>query len=74
MYQSSGFLPGTRLQMENFRGFIITVLTNGMSLTDVHILTEVFSLCHKTIILSINNKKNSKYRKYRKCKYYLKLN
>ena len=41
--------------MERLRDFINTLLTNGMSLTDVHILTEEFALCHKTIIL-INNK------------------
>ena len=43
--------------MEKLRDFIIVLLTNGMSLTDVHILTEEFALCHKTIILSINNNK-----------------
>ena len=43
--------------MERLRDFIKTLLTNGMSLTDVHILTEVFALCHKTIILSTNNNK-----------------
>ena len=43
--------------MERLRDFIITLLTNGISLTDVHILTEELALCHKTIILSINNNK-----------------
>ena len=43
--------------MERLRDFIITLLTNGMSLTDVHILTEEFSFCHKTIIFNINYNK-----------------
>ena len=43
--------------MERLHDFIITLLTNGMSLTDVHILTEEFAFCHKTIILSDNNNK-----------------
>ena len=43
--------------MERFRDFIITLLTNGMSLTDFHILTQEFSLRHKSIIWSINNNK-----------------
>ena len=55
MHQSCVLGQGTRLKMERLRDFIITLLTNGMSLTDVHILTEEFALCHKTIILSINN-------------------
>ena len=57
MRQSCGFLPGTRLKMERLRDFIITLLTNGMSLTDFHILTQEFSLRHKSIIWSINNNK-----------------
>ena len=44
-------------KIERLRDFIITLLTNGMSLTDVHILSEEFALRHKTIILSINNNK-----------------
>ena len=43
--------------MERLHDFIITLLTNGRSLADVHILTEEFALCHKTIISSINNNK-----------------
>ena len=43
--------------MERLRDFIITLLTNEMSLTDFHILTEEFALCHKSISLSINNNK-----------------
>ena len=57
MRQSCGFLPGTRLKMERLRDFIITLLKKGLSLTDVHIITEDFGLCHKSIILSINNNK-----------------
>ena len=57
MHQSCGFLPGTRLKMEGLRDSIITLLTKGLSLTDVHIITEDFGLCHKSIILSINNDK-----------------
>ena len=57
MCQSCGFLPGTRLKMERLRDFIITLLTNGLSLTDVHVPTEELGLCHKSIILSINNNK-----------------
>ena len=57
MRYSCGFGPGTRLKVEMLRAFIITLLTNGMSLTDVHILTEEFAFCQKNIILSaINNK------------------
>ena len=37
--------------------FIIGLVTTGMSLPDVHILTEGFTLRHKTIILSINKNK-----------------
>ena len=46
MRQSCGFLPEVRLKMERLRDFIITLLTNGMSLTDVNILTEELALCH----------------------------
>ena len=41
----------------SLRVFIIPFLTNGMSWTDVHILTEELALCHKTIILSMSNNK-----------------
>ena len=51
MRQTCGFGPGTMLKMERLHDFIITLLTNGMSLTDFHIFTEDFALCHKTIIL-----------------------
>ena len=57
MHQSCGFLPGSRLKMDRLRDFIITLLSKGLSLTDVHIITEDFGLCHKSIILSNNNKK-----------------
>ena len=43
--------------MESLCDVIITLLTNGMSLTDVHILTEEFAMRHKNIILRINNNK-----------------
>ena len=44
--------------MERWRDFIITLLTIRMSLTDVYILTEKIALCHKTIILNVNNNKS----------------
>ena len=44
-------------KVERLRDFIITLLTNGMSSTDNHILTEEFTLCHKTNILINNNNK-----------------
>ena len=40
--------------MERLPDFIIPFF-NGMSLTDFDILKEEFALCHKTIILSIND-------------------
>ena len=39
--------------MKRLREFIIALVTAGMSLPDVHILTEGFALRHKTIFLSI---------------------
>ena len=58
MRQSCGFLTGAWLKIERLRDVIITLLRNGLSLTDVHILTEECALCHKNIILSINNNKS----------------
>ena len=43
--------------MERSCDFIITLLRDEMSLTDVHILTDEPALCHKTIILSTTNNK-----------------
>ena len=56
MRQSCGFLPGAKLKLERLRDVIITLLTNGMFLTDIHILTEELAWCHKNSILSINKK------------------
>ena len=55
MRQSCGFLAGTKLKMERLRDFIITLLSKGLSLADVHIITKDFGLCHKNIIFSIND-------------------
>ena len=43
--------------MKRLRDLILTLLTNGMYLTNVYILTEEFALCHNNINFSINNNK-----------------
>ena len=52
MHQSCVLWPGTRLKIEELRDFIITLLRDGMSLTDALIKTKELALCHKTIIFS----------------------
>ena len=59
MRQSCGFWPETRLKIEKLRDFIITLLTNGMYLTDAHILTEeLFWVLIMTNLVSIGSIKH----------------